>query len=128
MQHFFVYGTLKSDQCRASCWPAHPLAISPATMTGALYDLGPYPAMTAGRGRVAGECWSIADADVAAVLDALDAIEGYSGDADYDLYTRVRESCQTEDGRTLTCWTYFYNRDVSDLTPRAGPIARWPCI
>ncbi|TVR39780.1 MAG: gamma-glutamylcyclotransferase [Planctomycetota bacterium] len=125
--HVFVYGTLKSDQCRAGCWPVQALSISPATIRGTLYDLGAYPALSPGDGLVAGECWSIADADEAAVLEVLDAIEGYSGNPDCDLYTRVRATCTLADGSERPCWTYYFTQ-VPPGPVVAGNPAHWPDV
>ncbi len=58
----FVYGTLKTGQCRESCWPRKPLEVRRAWTLGALYDTGPYPALFAGEDMVAGQVW-IFDAD-----------------------------------------------------------------
>lgn len=121
---FFVYGTLKRDECRGSCWPVAPISIEAATMLGRLYDLGPYPAMTPGENLIAGECWTYAARDEEAVLAALDMIEGYTGSPDHDLYTRVQRPCQLDDGTTKTCWTYHYN-GVPEGSLMTGDLIRW---
>jgi gamma-glutamylcyclotransferase (GGCT)/AIG2-like uncharacterized protein YtfP len=100
----FVYGTLKRGEVRERCWTASPIAVEPATVRGALYDLGPYPALVEGDDTVAGELWQIASADMHATLVALDRVEGFAG-RDDDLYRRLIVDCQTAVGSTRG-WTY----------------------
>ena len=50
------------------------------TITGLLYDLGPYPAVVHGAGKVWGEVFEVD----ATVLAALDAIEAFYPDAPAD--------------------------------------------
>ncbi len=124
----FVYGTLMRGQSRERCWPHAPLAVEPATVRGALYDLGPYPAMIAGSDLVEGELWHVAPEHIEDTLRALDAIEGYSG-GDRDLYRRVLIDCETRGG-AMEAWTYHYARlDRLQLARRIQPDAddycRW---
>jgi gamma-glutamylcyclotransferase (GGCT)/AIG2-like uncharacterized protein YtfP len=100
----FVYGTLQRGQVRERCWPRQPVAIESATVRGALYDLGPYPALVPGNDTVGGELWHIAPADMAVTLAALDHVEGYAGRPD-DLYRRVIVECQTASAK-VPAWTY----------------------
>jgi gamma-glutamylcyclotransferase (GGCT)/AIG2-like uncharacterized protein YtfP len=100
----FVYGTLKRGQLRERCWPHRPLAVEPATVRGALYDLGPYPALVPGEDLVAGELWRIAEEHIAATLAALDRVEGFANRPD-DLYRRVNIECRTAAG-IEPAWTY----------------------
>jgi gamma-glutamylcyclotransferase (GGCT)/AIG2-like uncharacterized protein YtfP len=44
----FVYGTLKRGEVRAACWPREPVKVEEATVRGALFDLGDYPALVPG--------------------------------------------------------------------------------
>jgi gamma-glutamylcyclotransferase (GGCT)/AIG2-like uncharacterized protein YtfP len=126
----FVYGTLQRGQCRERCWPRAPLRIEEATVQGAIYDLGPYPALAPGDDCVVGELWHLAEADMPVTLRELDRVEAFYGRAD-DLYQRVTIRCQTPAG-ALVAWTYRYAR-TSDLKPaqRIAPEAttgqcRWP--
>jgi len=100
----FVYGTLKRGEVREWCWPASPIAVEPATVRGALYDLGPYPALIVGMDTVAGELWQFVPGDMPATLIALDRVEGFAGQDD-DLYRRVIVDCKTAAGSTRA-WTY----------------------
>ena len=55
-----------------------------------------------------GELYEMLDA--AAVLAALDEIEGYrADDPERSLYTRVLTDVTLDDGRTNPAWAYFYN-------------------
>ena len=79
-------------------------------MRAALFDLGIYPAaIPADDGSsVWGEVYELLDA--AAVLDALDEIEGYrAAEPERSLYTRILTDVALEDGGVLQAWAYFYN-------------------
>lgn len=80
------------------------------SMKAALFDLGIYPAAvpTEDNGVVWGEVYGATDA--AAVLSALDDIEGYRpNEPARSLYTRVLTEVTLEDGRVKQAWAYFYN-------------------
>jgi gamma-glutamylcyclotransferase (GGCT)/AIG2-like uncharacterized protein YtfP len=48
--------------------------------------------------------------DIDAVLEELDAIEGYrASEPDTSLYTRVETPVTFDDGRAAVAWAYFYN-------------------
>ena len=104
----FVYSTLKRGQCRERCWPRKPQRIEPATVRGALYDLGACPALAAGDDCVAGELWHLAPEDLLPTLFELDRVEGFRGRAG-DLYERVTITCQTATG-SRQAWTYRFAR------------------
>lgn len=74
-----------------------------------LFDLGIYPAaVPAPDGRVWGEVHAMKTP--AAVLGALDEIEGYRpDDLDTSLYVRTEVPVTLEDGRVEHAWAYFYN-------------------
>ena len=76
----------------------------------ALFDLGIYPAaVPAQDGSVVwGEVYEMRD--TAAVLAALDEIEGYrAAEPERSLYTRTLTEVALEDGRSVHAWAYFYN-------------------
>ena len=89
MAHVFVYGTLKRMQRRGNAWPRTPVEVQVAFTLGQLYDLGPYPAMTAGKDIVSGELWSFRPDDITATIKVLDEIEGVS----HGMYERVEVNC-----------------------------------
>jgi gamma-glutamylcyclotransferase (GGCT)/AIG2-like uncharacterized protein YtfP len=79
------------------------------SVRGSLFDLGIYPAaVPAAEGVIWGEVYEMADP--AAVLTALDDIEGYRpDDPDKSLYARAVASVTMPDGRGVEAWVYFYN-------------------
>lgn len=107
----FVYGTLKTGQCRQGCWPAQPLRIEKAWTRGELYDTGPYPALFAGSDSVAGELWIFSGQTIARVLKALDQVEEYEpGRETTNLYNRVVVECIDQAGNVHHAYTYLYAR------------------
>lgn len=107
----FVYGTLLSGLCRAA-------ALKDATFLGAastegrLYNLGDYPGMLPGRGKVHGEVYQLD----ARTLDRLDGIEDYYPDCpESSLYLRrpVRVALLL-DGCSLEADTYLYNAPIPE--------------
>ena len=110
-------------------WPHPPVRVCSATTRGALYDLGPYPAMGQGEAMVEGELWFVSAEDMAATLAALDAIECY-GQGDVDLYVRQIVTCRDEQGHEHSAWTYFYAseddlKDARRVTPNDDGVCRW---
>lgn len=124
LRHVFVYGTLKRGQCREQCWPAKPLSIRDAEVRGTLFDLGPFPALQGGDGRVSGEVWEFAQEDMTAVLATTDAIEGFNNSPS-DLYQRTRVLAIVADGE-VEVWTYLL-RAAPSASKRIDEVpARWP--
>lgn len=125
----FVYGTLKQCECRATCWPREPIEIIPATVRGLLYDLGPYPALYEGEGRVAGELWKIRPTDMAITLQVLDRIECDGADG-VDLYIRKVVPCSTATGQVFAHAYILADRQkLEGLSPIRSPFSRpasWP--
>jgi gamma-glutamylcyclotransferase (GGCT)/AIG2-like uncharacterized protein YtfP len=79
-------------------------------INAALFDLGIYPAaVPASDGSLVwGEVYEMLDS--AAVLAALDEIEGYRpAEPERSLYTRVLLDVTLDDARVLPAWAYFYN-------------------
>jgi gamma-glutamylcyclotransferase (GGCT)/AIG2-like uncharacterized protein YtfP len=69
---------------------------------GRLYDLGPYPALKAGRGRVVGDVYRVGKPSVFRVLDRYEA-------------NFVRERCVVKltRGGLRRAWVYRYRRSVA---------------
>lgn len=93
--HLFVYGTLRRGlgHPMARWLLAHAAYVGPATVTGQLYDLGPYPgAVLARGGRVVGEVYRLRHGSP--VLAALDAYEGCGPDTvGAPLYAAASPTC-----------------------------------
>ena len=115
MAHFFVYGTLKRGQFRERCWPEKPELVRSAWARGNLYDLGAYPAMTAGDTPIIGELWSFLSHEEKAVIRVLDEIEGTNQPGEPNLYDRVRLTVRTiETSEEFVANAYLYS-DLSAL-------------
>jgi gamma-glutamylcyclotransferase (GGCT)/AIG2-like uncharacterized protein YtfP len=117
--HLFVYGTLMSaatgplGRAERRRLQRQGVSLGPATTTGRLYDLGPYPALVASDDAadvVHGELFALHDA--AATLRWLDAYEGIvPGDHDRSEYRRATRQVRLANGAQLTAWMYLYARD-----------------
>jgi gamma-glutamylcyclotransferase (GGCT)/AIG2-like uncharacterized protein YtfP len=107
----FFYGTLMAgfDRRRRAGIDDKLTYRGRGSITAALFDLGIYPAaVPAPEGLVWGEVYEMSDP--AAVLLALDDIEGYRpDDPDKSLYARARASVTMPDGSSEQAWVYFYN-------------------
>jgi gamma-glutamylcyclotransferase (GGCT)/AIG2-like uncharacterized protein YtfP len=118
-----VYGTLKRGEANhhllAEGRSAH---VADGYVRGALYDLGPYPALVDGVGRVAVEVYRLRDDSL---LELLDQLEDYRPlDEAASEYLRRRVGVAVSDSGTLDAWVYLFNRPVAHLRP--VPDGRWP--
>lgn len=116
--HIFLYGTLLPRLAPASIRPtvARLRQVGRGWLSGALYDLGPYPGavFSVEATRVWGVVFELPDDP--AVLAALDDYEGYvAHDEQGSLFTRVRSTATIEAGGRLECWGYVYNRETVGL-------------
>lgn len=105
----FVYGTLLRGMSRSNVL-AKSRFLGLGEIQADLYDLGSYPGLIDGNGRVIGELYEI---DLA-TLDALDRIEGFKADApELSLYLRdLRQVTNLNDGLSDTVSVYLYNGEV----------------
>jgi len=107
----FFYGTLMAgfDRRRRAGIDTDMTYLGRGFISGALYDLGIYPAaVPSPDGRIWGEVYEF-DAS-GPVLSVLDDNEGYShDDPDRSLYTRVKTHVTLEKGEPRDAWVYFYN-------------------
>ena len=123
---FFFYGLLKNG---ASGMPAHidleagGAFLRPATMRGALYDLGGFPGVVKGTGLVQGLLYRLDDVSLAGPLDAFEDV--VPGDPAASLYLRVRRDVLDVGGKPMgeTAWVYWYNRPVDGR--RLIPDGNW---
>lgn len=111
-QHVAVYGTLMEglglddlpDLGEAL------VAKGPCTIAGRLHDIGEYPGLVAGEGRVRGELFELREGTE--VLKALDRYEQYDPFHRADsLYVR---RCVRLLEPAVDAWVYFYAREVND--------------
>ncbi len=120
-EHIFVYGTLKTGQCRAHQWPLRPLHIRKAWTLGRLYDTGPYPAMLCGQDRIAGQVWSFHAADMENTFQVLDRIEGTNQPGQPNQYDREQVLVYLNTGESLVASTYLYSR--AEFLPKFAYLA-----
>ena len=107
--HLFVYGTLLSiiPSSMAKFLRRRATLVGPATVAGALYDLGMYPGFqTVDGGEVHGELHELDATKEEETLAMLDAYEGVTGEPE-DEYIRTEISCRLENGRVVTAQTYI---------------------
>jgi len=111
----FVYGTLMPGELNYRQIEYFVVHQKPGTIEGILVDLGAYPALIEGEGRVRGVVFEI-DADA---LEITDRIEGYHPDRSRYLYIRQKTAVQLETNEEVTAWTYlFANPDDIEDCPR----------
>ena len=107
----FFYGTLMTgfDRRRRLGIDARLHYRGRGWITGALFDLGLYPAaVPAPDGRVWGEVFELLEPEP--VLAALDQAEGYrAAEPDSSLYIRRRARVALPDQEEGEAWVYFYN-------------------
>lgn len=110
--HLFVYGTLRpgSGHPMADFLAARARRVGRARMPGRLYDLGPYPAMTAESGWVQGELYELHEPG-----DTLAALDRYEGCPDGREAAFEREQCYAmmEGGASVAAWVYYYRGPVA---------------
>ncbi|HEY1829391.1 MAG TPA: gamma-glutamylcyclotransferase family protein [Acidimicrobiales bacterium] len=110
-----VYGTLRSGLALPEQPPELAELLSdrgPCVLAGVLHDLGAYPGLRTGAGRVAGELYELDDP--ASVFDILDVYEGFdSTDPERSLYLRRRVPLLEP---ALEAWVYFYNREPDPMS------------
>lgn len=106
----FVYGTLLRGLSRANAL-SRSLFLGHAEIQGDLYDLGHYPGLVDGVGRVLGE---LVEVD-AGTLTMLDEIEGYDPQfPEQSLYRReTREVTCLNDGCMTDAEVYLYNEEMA---------------
>jgi gamma-glutamylcyclotransferase (GGCT)/AIG2-like uncharacterized protein YtfP len=106
-EYLFVYGTLMRGLAAHERMETERVRyVGEGTISGALYDLGPYPALRLDEeGTVHGEVYELVDD---AMICELDEYEGYHGHPEICRYIRsaVPVHCA---GETLEAWVYYYN-------------------
>jgi len=115
-RYFFIYGTLKAGYHeRANQFDNQRTDVKEAWIDDAdLYDLGFFPAMVHGTGRVFGELHEYDDWEY--VLEAYDRIEGFHEESpETSMY--IREVVDVHVGeQVVKAYTYFWNDKLSNLT------------
>jgi gamma-glutamylcyclotransferase (GGCT)/AIG2-like uncharacterized protein YtfP len=111
----FVYGTLRAfvDIPMARRLRRGGRHLGTARTPGRLYDLGPYPGLTAARRRdewVVGDLYELSAPR--ALLQALDRYEAGSGGRERPRFVRVRAVTVLRKGPRRSAWLYLYRRPV----------------
>ena len=102
----------------------------PASADGILVDLGAYPALIPGHGRVKGVLLELEEG----ALSVTDRIEGYDGNRGRNLYVRKKAIIRLDAGGEVTAWVYEYAHpeQIADRPKVSGessgdpPVYEWP--
>ena len=103
----FVYGTLMRGYGLHAVLARRATAVGARTVRGRLLDLGRYPGLVDGAGRVRGEVYRLDDAEL---LPVLDREEGYN-------FVRRRAIVTLAGGRRVRAWLYRYRGPRERSTP-----------
>jgi gamma-glutamylcyclotransferase (GGCT)/AIG2-like uncharacterized protein YtfP len=119
----FAYGTLMRGYPLHAVLAGQATAAGTGTARGRLLDLGRYPGLIEGAGRVHGEIYRLDDPEL---LPILDREEGYN-------FERRRAIVTLANGRRVRAWLYHYRGPRERATPihdgdyrRARPPAARP--
>ena len=118
LEYLFIYGSLitgSGNRTIDRCIQNKCQQLGEATIKGKLFDLGDYPGAVPGHHRhnIHGQLIKlIKPAKTLALLDHYEAY--YPDNLKQSEFIRERtEAKLKEDGKTLLCWTYWYNRKIS---------------
>jgi gamma-glutamylcyclotransferase (GGCT)/AIG2-like uncharacterized protein YtfP len=103
----FTYGTLMRGYGLHVVLARGATAVGEGTVRGRLLDLGRYPGLVPGGGRVLGEVYRLDDVEL---LPVLDREEGYN-------FVRRRASVTLVGGRRVRAWIYRYRGPRERATP-----------
>ena len=103
----FAYGTLMRGYGLHAVLARRATAVGDGTVRGRLLDLGRYPGLVDGNGRVHGEIYRLDDPQL---LPVLDREEGYN-------FVRRRGIVTLVDGRRVRVWLYRYRGPRERATP-----------
>jgi len=120
IEHLFLYGTLMRGGAAHASFSLHErLAhVADASVRGRLYDLGGYPGLVDGDGRVKGEVHRILDPAVLAELDRYEACDPlHEETSEY-----VRRAIALP-ALGIEAWVYLYRGPLDRAVPLAT--SRW---
>ena len=112
VEHFdtyrvFVYGTLLTGESNHDHYLKDEWLEGKAVISGYdMYDLGAYPGIVEGKGRVKGELYRVGKE----VLKNLDRLEGEGS-----LYIRRSELVTKENGEAIAAFVYVYNNSIEGM-------------
>lgn len=115
-EYIVFYGTLMRDfPAQAHLGIQDQLAFSgPCLVEGELYDLGGYPGLAPGPGRVRAELFRILDPSVLPVLDRFEDCDSANPQSEY-----ARRLTPLAD-RELKAWVYLFNHALAGFPKVAG--------
>ncbi|PGB79702.1 branched-chain alpha-keto acid dehydrogenase [Bacillus wiedmannii] len=104
MHHVFVYGTLRKEQTNAHFMQGAICIADGAWTYGKLFDTNEgYPAMIcSNEDKVYGEVYEVNEV----ILQKLDELEEYTGNAETDLYDRITQTVYVAD-RDIEAYVYI---------------------
>jgi len=115
IKNVFVYGTLKEGRpLDRKVFADTRLSVTPATVVGSIYNLGPCPAIKLkGKGVVQGEIHEFDEKDIKEIIRIMDSIEGYNPERDekYNHYNRRIVTAKTKDGEKMEAYVYEYSNE-----------------
>lgn len=94
----FTYGTLMRGHALNPVLARGAAFLEEGSVPGRLLDLGPYPGLVPGRGRVRGELYRLDDPALLAVLDREEGVQ----------FVRSRTTVTLARGRRARAWVYRY--------------------
>jgi gamma-glutamylcyclotransferase (GGCT)/AIG2-like uncharacterized protein YtfP len=111
----FVYGTLKRGRpLDRSLFEKTRKAVEEATISGSIYNLGPYPTVKLdNKHTVHGEVHTYNEDDFDDILKTMDLIEGYNPKKpEAGLYNRFVVDAKLKNGQKVQAWVYQFNGEV----------------
>lgn len=119
MEYLFVYGTLMLKYPQNSfreLLSKNCEFIGEGTCKGQLYMVSTYPALVYGDSIVFGEVLRVNSSEN--IFNVLDEYEDYHpNNMDSSLYVRTQIEVSLNNEKSITCWTYIYNKSVKSLLP-----------
>lgn len=117
VRSIFVYGTLKRGQINDHLLASYALTIREATIDGLLYDVGEFPALIDGHGKVHGEVVAVEPALLSHVLAVLDRLEDFvQNEPESSMYLRRVVHAETA-SQSVNAYAYFFNIAHPALPP-----------
>lgn len=112
MDKFFVYGTLKVGGAFAGVFDEFRINSKKAVLEGYdLYNLGWFPGIIEGNGKVMGEIHEYKSEDIDWIRRQFDRIEGYSEIVpESSMYLRKELNIKTENGDIEEAYVYVFNK------------------
>jgi gamma-glutamylcyclotransferase (GGCT)/AIG2-like uncharacterized protein YtfP len=126
MNKLFVYGTLRSSRIQSVIPELAPYMKKKGMgyVKAKLFDIGEYPAaINSGKtDKVFGEIIEITPDKLKFVLNALDEYEEVDKNPSKSLFNRKMTMVNTDEGKRIRAWIYWYNKNVDGFKEIKGGI------